>query len=65
MVTSGLRIGTAALAARGFDVAELGEVADVIVGTLGPTPDFASLSGQVRELATRHPLYTQLGSPRA
>ena len=39
MVSSGVRIGTPALAARGFDVDDFTEVADVIAQALRPTLD--------------------------
>ena len=39
MVTSGLRIGTPALATRGFGDAEFAEVADVIAEALKPAAD--------------------------
>ncbi|WP_373298248.1 serine hydroxymethyltransferase [Nakamurella endophytica] len=66
MVTSGLRIGTPALATRGFDAADFTEVADVIaealkapVGELEPALA-SSLSGRVAALAGRRPLYASL-----
>ncbi|WP_305004271.1 serine hydroxymethyltransferase [Agromyces sp. LHK192] len=43
MVTSGLRIGTPALAARGFDDAAFREVADVIAGVLTASVGTASV----------------------
>jgi glycine hydroxymethyltransferase len=61
MVTSGVRIGTPALATRGFDDAEFEEVADIIVGALLPGADLGTLGGRVRALADRHPLYAGLG----
>ena len=57
MVTSGLRIGTPALATRGFDDAEFTEVADVIALALQPTPDIAALRSRVEKLAAAFPLY--------
>ncbi|MCA1230021.1 serine hydroxymethyltransferase, partial [Saccharopolyspora sp. 6M] len=39
MTTSGLRIGTPALATRGFTTTEFTEVADIIAGALQPTID--------------------------
>ncbi|WP_028936523.1 serine hydroxymethyltransferase [Pseudonocardia spinosispora] len=64
MVTSGLRIGTAALATRGFTTEGFEQVADIIARTLllsdedaagGPALD--ALRAETRELARRHPLY--------
>ena len=60
MVTSGVRIGTPALATRGFGDAEFTEVSDIIGQALLPNPDVASLRGRVRSLADRFPLYAGL-----
>ena len=62
MVTSGLRIGTPALATRGFADNEFAEVADVIAEALQPTCDIAALRGRVAKLAEVHPLYEGLES---
>jgi glycine hydroxymethyltransferase len=60
MVTSGLRIGTSALATRGFGDAEFAEVADVIATALTQTTDLSSLADRVRRLASEFPLYDGL-----
>nr|WP_225752337.1 serine hydroxymethyltransferase [Pseudoclavibacter sp. Marseille-Q3772] len=60
MVTSGLRIGTPALASRGFGDDEFREVADVIAQALMPNPDIEALRGRTAALAERFPLYTGL-----
>ncbi|WP_119728930.1 serine hydroxymethyltransferase [Thermomonospora amylolytica] len=60
MVTSGLRIGTPALATRGFTAEDFTEVSDVIALALQPDPDIAALSARVRALADKHPLYPGL-----
>ena len=65
MVTSGLRIGTPALASRGFGTDAFAEVADIIAEVLiagtaeaGASPDtIAALSARVSRLAADHPLY--------
>lgn len=57
MVTSGVRIGTSALATRGFGDAEFAEVADIIALTLMPNPDIAALSARVKTLTDAFPLY--------
>jgi len=60
LVTSGLRIGTPALATRGFDADSFAEVADVIARALDPAFDEeagSALRARVRTLAERHPLY--------
>src|SRR5690606_35539542 len=60
MVTSGLRIGTAALATRGFGDAEFTEVADIIALALIPDADAAALRARVDALAGAFPLYPDL-----
>ena len=60
MVTSGVRIGTPALATRGFGQAEFTEVADIIAHVLMPNPDVAALQARVRTLTEAYPLYTGL-----
>ncbi|NUP40808.1 MAG: serine hydroxymethyltransferase [Streptomyces sp.] len=60
MVTSGLRIGTPALATRGFDADAFREVADIIAAALQPVFDADSLRARVTALAERHPLYPTL-----
>ncbi|MEU1556152.1 serine hydroxymethyltransferase [Streptomyces scabiei] len=61
MVTSGLRIGTPALATRGFTAEDFTEVADVIAEALKPTYDTEALKARVKALADKHPLYPTLG----
>ena len=63
MVTSGVRIGTPALATRGFGDDEFTEVADIIATVLQPEPDVAALRDRVTALARRFPLYEGLTSP--
>lgn len=63
MVTSGLRIGTPALATRGFDTAAFTEVADIIALALQPDLDetaAATLRERVTTLAKDYPLYPTL-----
>jgi glycine hydroxymethyltransferase len=63
MISSGVRIGTPALAARGFGAEEFAEVADIIAAALRPdTGDeaIAALRARVTALAARHPLYPAL-----
>ncbi|MBD9232800.1 MAG: serine hydroxymethyltransferase, partial [Rothia mucilaginosa] len=57
MVTSGLRIGTPALATRGFDAEGFTEVADIIASVLLPNPDVAALRARVDALCAKYPLY--------
>ena len=63
MVTSGVRIGTPALATRGFGDAEFTEVADIIALALMPDAELPALRARVTELALRFPLYEGLTSP--
>ena len=56
MVTSGLRIGTSALATRGFGDAAFTEVADVIATALAQTADASVLAARVRRLASEFAL---------
>ncbi|MEG0161813.1 MAG: serine hydroxymethyltransferase, partial [Aurantimicrobium sp.] len=60
MVTSGLRIGTPALATRGFGDAEFTEVADVIAEALKPGADVSALKARVKVLTENFPLYPGL-----
>ncbi|MGW1159724.1 serine hydroxymethyltransferase [Streptomyces sp. NPDC002519] len=63
MVTSGLRIGTPALAGRGFAEAAFTEVADIIAQALSPAYDedlATELRARVATLAHAHPLYPEL-----
>ena len=65
-VTSGLRIGTPALATRGFDAKDFAEVADIIGTTLvqgasGAAVDVDGLRARVKALTDAHPLYAGLG----
>jgi glycine hydroxymethyltransferase len=64
MISSGVRIGTPALAARGFGDAEFAIVADLIVAVLQPQIDgrlVAVLTEAVADLAQRFPLYPGYG----
>ncbi|MFG2844703.1 serine hydroxymethyltransferase [Kitasatospora sp. NPDC048296] len=64
MVTSGLRIGTPALATRGFQAEDFREVADIIAEALKPAFDetvAAALKDRVTALAEKYPLYPNLG----
>lgn len=61
-VTSGLRIGTPALATRGFGKEEFEEVAEIIAEALiqGEHADVEALHARVDALAERFPLYPDL-----
>lgn len=60
LVTSGVRIGTPALATRGFTDEAFDEVADVIALTLQPGADIDALQKRVANLAQEFPLYEGL-----
>ena len=60
LVTSGLRIGTPALATRGFGDAEFTEVADVIALALLPGADVDALRARVAKLTAAFPMYPTL-----
>jgi glycine hydroxymethyltransferase len=67
MVTSGLRVGTPALATRGLQQDDFAEVGQIIGQAL--TGDFESVRGELAErvsaIADRYPLYQQLGHTAA
>ncbi|MEU6643314.1 serine hydroxymethyltransferase [Saccharomonospora sp. NPDC046836] len=63
MITSGLRIGTPALATRGFGADDFTEVADIIALALRSDFDEATrreLGARVTLLAEKHPLYADV-----
>ena len=62
MVTSGLRIGTSALATRGLDAEAFTEVADIIGTALaqGKNADVETLRARVDKIAQHYPLYEGL-----
>ena len=60
MTTSGLRIGTPALASRGFGDEEFTEVSDIIAQALKPGADVDALRARVDKLAEDFPLYEDL-----
>ena len=65
MVTSGLRVGTPALATRGLRAEDFREVGAIIATAL--TPEFetrrAELAERVTAIADRYPLYEHLSVP--
>ncbi|MET7997128.1 serine hydroxymethyltransferase [Amycolatopsis sp. NPDC005232] len=67
MVTSGIRIGTPALATRGFGDDEFREVADIVATALLPGFDETvaeKLRARVAALTARFPLYPDLEAPQ-
>jgi glycine hydroxymethyltransferase len=67
MVTSGLRVGTSALATRGLEADDFAEVGRIIATTLTPAFESsrAELAERVTQIADRHPLYEHLGAHAA
>jgi glycine hydroxymethyltransferase len=69
MVTSGLRIGSPALATRGLAVQDFTEVGRIIAAVLTAGADFESvrsgLAERTAQIAERYPLYAQLSAPAA
>jgi glycine hydroxymethyltransferase len=67
MVTSGLRVGTSALATRGLQADDFAEVGRIIATTLTPAFESsrADLAERVTQIADRHPLYEHLGAHAA
>jgi len=65
MVSSGLRIGSPALATRGFQREDFAEVGAVIAAALQPGFEErrGELAERVQALAERYPLYAHLGAP--
>ena len=63
MVTSGLRVGTSALATRGVGADEYAEIGRIIARALQPGFEEArdDLADRVTAIADRHPLYANLG----
>ena len=66
-ISSGLRVGTSALATRGLQAADYDEIGRVISRALQPGYDDvrAELAERVSAIAQRYPLYSQLGEPAA
>jgi glycine hydroxymethyltransferase len=69
MVTSGLRIGSPALATRGLSVEDFTEVGRIIAAVLTAGEEFesvrAGLAERTAQIAERFPLYAQLSAPAA
>ena len=65
MVTSGLRVGTSALATRGLQAEDFAEVGQLIATALTPAfeAEKADLTDRVSAIADRYPLYAHLGAP--
>jgi glycine hydroxymethyltransferase len=66
-VSSGLRIGTSALATRGVQADDYEEIGRIIARALQPNFDDAraELAERVTAIAERYPLYANLGAPAA
>jgi glycine hydroxymethyltransferase len=66
-VSSGLRVGTSALATRGLQAEDFSEIGSIIARALQPGFDQVrgDLAERVTAIADRYPLYAQLGTPAA
>ena len=64
MVTSGLRVGAAALATRGLQPEDFAEIGEIMATTLGPGVEAGKeeLADRARALADRYPLYEHLAA---
>ncbi len=64
MVTSGLRVGTAALATRGLQADDFAEIGDIIATALTPAYEAKrdELAERVTAIADRYPLYEHLSA---
>ncbi len=64
MVTSGLRVGTAALATRGLQADDFAEIGEIIATALTPAFDAKrdELAERVSAIAERYPLYEHLSA---
>ncbi len=60
MVTSGVRLGTPALATRGFGDAEFTEVADIVARAFDPSTSVVELAARSARLAQQFPLYSSI-----
>ena len=59
-VTSGIRIGTAAVTTRGFDVEAMKEIASIINEAIeNKDSDLSKLKIRVKTLCAKYPLYTK------
>jgi glycine hydroxymethyltransferase len=68
MITSGLRIGTPAMATRGLQVEDFREIGKVMAEALTGAfedADVAALTERTRALSERYPLYPHLAEPAA
>src|SRR5207244_7823734 len=61
-VSSGLRIGTPALATRGLQVEDFHEVGRIIAAALTPSYNQAELTERVNAVVERYPLYEHLAA---
>jgi glycine hydroxymethyltransferase len=57
MIASGVRVGTPAVTMRGFDEADMLEVAAMMVDALTEQPDLDEIRARVKALCEKRPLY--------
>ena len=58
MIASGVRVGTPAVTMRGFDEADVREVAEMMVDALAESPDLDGVRARVKSLCEKRPLYS-------
>ena len=60
-ITSGLRLGTAAVTSRGLNTMDMHEIAQIIYKTMGNEEEFNLIKNdlkiQVQEICNKYPLY--------
>jgi glycine hydroxymethyltransferase len=57
MIASGVRVGTPAVTMRGFDEADVRDVASMMVDALSDRPDLDDIRARVKALCEKRPLY--------
>lgn len=67
LVTSGIRIGTAAITTRGMveqDMEQIARLISSVVDNIGNEAHYTSVKAEVKELCGKYPVYTPQGSPK-
>lgn len=59
-ITSGVRLGTAAVTTRGFDEADMDEIADLIALAVKDAKHRSEIRERVAALVAKHPLYPEM-----
>jgi glycine hydroxymethyltransferase len=67
LVTSGIRIGTAAITTRGMieqDMEQIARLISSVIDNIGNEAHFANVKAEVKELCGKYPVYTPHGLPK-